>query len=716
MVSDQPTPDSESPNNNSISDSINNPIRPEAFERFAKTDSADSTDVMQGLKAATVYIDNRNIGNYFEQEAQIHGSVTGRDANWRVSHASPEIVGQILAEHIEKIGRVYVEPSRYSQARLRLNEYHILVLQGQANFGKQTTALHLLNELCDRDILEMNPAIADLSQVQCLPNHSYLIDTLTPTENHPSKLEPHTLKQLSRTLQQIDSYLVITIDEYWEISQALLDDYVLTWNELPTCEKALEKHLRWNLKAEAPSTEIQALLQTETVQDLLTNKLLPKDIDRLSELLSTVVNQELTLEEALSQFSIRVRQQVELWFHDHLELKQRLFFITLAVLSGSKYKAVDDASQRLFEIAQSCSNSENTSIVESVFDSPRRVFLKDVCASVEQGLENTERGRSPIEIIKLDNTAFQPEILFYAWHEYNRLRDPLLTWLYELGSHPNLDLRIKAAAAVGELSKYDFTAVLDKVLRPWANAQEPKLQKLAALSLSIPVFDSLIAPQVLGLLHSWSGLRNNPRLRFTATIAYGGIGLRFLDVAMRDLFAIAQSANESLFSAVAESITLLFQADKFAVLLTIQSWNEQARTTDETQFSLMIFWLLMHRATRPEGHLQWSTMLWLLWQEREQIKQSPHLPHVYEDVIHGLIQQSLRFRSTRSLVLEELHRWLQLSDSDRRLYPILGRLFYQLMTQGTDHERQRLMSYLKRWALNAPDNTASKIYRKLNGF
>jgi len=714
LVSKQENPENIPPENDGIN--------PEEFERFIKDDNADTNELSKGLKYGITYIDNRSFGNYFEQDAQIYGNVSVRDYGKRSASSSKEIFGQVLIENIEKIRSVYIETSVYARISSTLNNKHVLVLWGAPKFGKQTTAVRLLSCVSESEIFEINPAIEDLNLFECSSNKSYLIDTLTPSSGEGQKIDSYILKRLSQKFKQKNSYLIITVDSRWHFPQDYLDEYIFSFRALPTSEETLEKHLQWYLKNQAIESDIRALIQADPVQTMLKNKLLPGDLDQLAELLGRVVRKECELEQALSHFNVRVKQQVESWFEQHLDFSQRIFFITLAILNGCKYQAVDDASQRLQLLSQSLPDKEGATNADPIFERTRSSFLKDVCASLAQGSENTERGLSPVEIVKLDNSGFQPAILSFVWHEYNRLREPLLILLHELGADPSFDVRSRAAAAIGELSRYDFTAVLEKVLYPWANSQDQRLQKLAALALSIPIFDSNLAPQVLGLLHDWSGVSNNLRLRWTATVAYGGyVGLRFPDVALRDLFAIAKSGNEFLFLAVAESITMLFQAGRllsvqyFNILETIQVWTKEAKSEDDKILSLLIFWLLMHKAklTVDSSNNNLPTILWLIWKEKEQVKQSDNSTQEYQEIVIFLVQQSLKSKPTRKLVLEELHSWLKLADYDRRLYPVLGSFFYSLIRQGNRREKDRIVASLERWASIESSNIASKILAKI---
>lgn len=701
----------EKPEQLNKSEGVEKSNRTSSAEEFIKKFVGEDTvrninEFVQGLGAANVYIDARSGGAYFTDQVDITGDVIGGNQTKSTKRSSvKEVAGQILSANIEKVRSVYVETSSYKQAKSVLDEKHVLILQGDPHLGKQTTAIHLLSLLEVEEIFEIDPAVPDLSSFQGEAKQLYVIDTLAA--DSAGKLSSYLLNGLSRKLREQHSYLVITIDSRVQISQEILGEYILNWNVLPTPEQLLEKHLRWYLKDQGMLDSSYALVQSDSVRELLNNKLLPGDIDRLAILLSKVVSQDLTLDEALARFSVRAYQQVKSWFSQERNLSQRVFMISLAVLSGSSYQAVVDASQSLQSLIKSPLENEQPTDSEPVFDTIRSQRLKEVFAHLVQGYENTDFGRSPVELIEFDNPAFQPAVLSYVWHEYERLRQPLLVWLHELGSHRDFEVRIRAAAAVGELSKYAFRDVLDQVLRPWANCQDRRLQRLAALALSIPVFESDLAPQVLGLLHSWSTLKNNSRLALTATTAYGGyVGLRFPDVALRDLFAIAQSQDAFLFSAVVESVVSLFEAGRLVpsqyltVLNALGEWTGQTKITTANQLGLLIFWELMHEAKVPAGsnNNNVPTLLWLAMESQ-----------VYEDAIACLLRRALNMKPTRISVLNKIYDWLKLADYDHRLYRVLGRIIYTLVAQGTERERERILYKLTQWASIEQPNAASKI-------
>jgi hypothetical protein len=681
------------------------------------TQNDNIRELHQYLKAATtVYIDNRCIGNYLEGNARNYGSMAGKDIIGSVT--DEEVAGQVLVENVDKIRSVYVRTANYDRAQQILKDKHLLILWGDRNFGKQTTGIHLLSSLSNNEILEVNPAIEELSLFECETQQAYIIDTLA--SNSAEKLSFYVMNVLSKKLVNQNSYLVITIDSRTSIDRYELHSYLTHYDDFPPSNLLLEKHLVWYTKKQVVLADDKySLAQKDVLQKILTSKLLPGQLDRLAVLLAKVAGAELTFEEALARFSLLADDHIERWFGNNPSLAQVTLMISLAVLNKSKYQTVLNASKSLQFIIQSL--SEDASNSESVFSTRLSQQLKEVSAHLVQGYKITKLRRDPVELIEFDNPSLQPAVLSYVWQEYHTVRQPLLKWLYELGLDKDLDVQVKVAAAVGELSKYDFGFICEQILLPWANCKKRHLQKLAALSLGIPIFESELAPQVLTLLHQWSTLKNNIYLRWTAATAYGGyVGLRFPSTALRDLLAIAKGGSSTIaqpgdlqfLPAVTSSVVNIFEAGRvLSVLKALKAWSNCSQTKLSHQLGLFIFWMLM-RSNKAIANSSTPALLELAKQDR-----------VYENLVICLLQRSLDIKylsiirefRLRDRVEQEIYNWLKQVDEDPKheLYSTIGQIIFALAVQGTKQEQGRILARLEGWKSNQKSNAARKILGKI---
>lgn len=437
------------------------------------------------------------------------------------------------------------------------NKKRLVILYGSTKLGKRASAIRLLTQVNISEILELDPTILDLATFNYAVGKAYIINSLRPTETSGLRVTQHILRHLSDILKQQDSYFIITADPYYLDLSHLQDDYLLTWQDLPDRQMTLARHLEWHM----PDAQLaDKLLSTSEVQSTLTEISNPSDIDRFAFLLAKVARNELSLSDAIFLLGVHIQQAVESWFHDHRDLRQRVFLITLSVLSGVKYQVVEEESERLIKMLCTMPNSTESSPVESTFDKTRTELLQDTWAQLQQGQENTEWGLSPIEIVSLKNPGYQPAVLAYVWHEYANLRKTLLQWIYQLGIYHRTEVRQRLAVAVGTLSRHDFRTVLDDVVRNWAKSDDSNLWALAALSLSVAAQDNNLAPQVLKLLRHWSRLTDSPSLCWTAVLALGYVSWRFPDASMRDLHTIANSGSDALILGVGTAVTMVFSA------------------------------------------------------------------------------------------------------------------------------------------------------------
>jgi len=664
------------------------------------------------------YVDNRSGGIFFNDSVSIKGDVIGRDQSKQikdsaVNYSIDEKAVHIPSGELKKLSTVYVAPSLYNQAKKILEDKHLLIIHGQSHWGKWSSAIHLLFILYNQKIFEINPDIKIDELLKFQPDNGigYIIDTLIPES--AEKLKANVIKELSNKLKKIGSHLIITIDSNVYLIKDEINDYVLVWNEIPNRTEILKKHLNYYLVTDDQICDGFDLIKTETVQQVLQNFLLPGEIDRLAELLSRVVRKELSLEEALARFEAHAQQQVEMWFKTHSSIEQRTFMLSLAVLNGASYDDVLYADQQLHALIKPISAEKELKIIDSIFENTSSSRVKEARAQIKKGYVDTEFGRSPVDLIAFDNPSFQPIVLRYAWQEYDRLRELLLNWLYDLGLSIKFSIRARAAAAVGAISKYNFIQVREKVLLPWANHDDDRVRTSAALLLGIPAWESEFAAQVLGLLHHWSTLRNNWKLCWTAAAAYGGlVGLRFPDSALRDLFNIACSGDLRLFGVVNYGIINLFRFGRmasdyyFKVIDTLFDWVINQKNKIIAVFGLFIF-LQLSLEDKIETNVSKElipTILWIAQQSEE-----------YKDKVASLWQNALNYKATRIFALDALRQWLSIADNNEQTYQSIEQIIVCLAVQGTGREKERLYFYLNRWTNDSKNRSksASKILTKL---
>lgn len=667
-------------------------------------------EILRGQQAAAVYIDARSGGVFFGAEAHISGDVVGREQQ-RTTFRSAGLghvnvgIGSVVAAVLDKTNTVYSKTDLLSQATTILEKKRLLILWGQAHWGKWTTALYLLAGLHENKVFEISPEVSldDLYTLDWIADHGYGIDTLAFDQT--DRLTVFNLQRLSNKLRERHTHLIITVDSQAALSKEVLNQYGLNWREVPEQSSVLSNHLDWYATGDKDlQCKVEEICQNEAIQDFLKMRLLPGDLDRLVELLTRVARGEIGLEEVLARFAVYARQQVATWFEEHTKLEDRTLMISVAVLNGAGYNDVIELDKRLqVLIVPSTAETITPTGIEYYFGQTTEQRVQEICAHLVPGFEETEFGRNPIKRIELDNPAFQPAVLHYIWHAYGRLRQILLAWLQEAGQHANFDVRIRVAAAVGELSKYDFGYIRRDILLSWANHQDKRVRHAAAFALGIPTWDGLLAPQVLGLLHHWSTLTNNWRLCWTAAAAYGGlVGIRFPNTALRDLREIAQHGDIRLLGVVSSSVSALFRMGEVAdvyylyVFDALLSWTATLKNNIVGLTGSIIFLnLALNVQVVNLDSSKCPTLLWLSQEEPQHF-----------DAVVTLWMRAFNTKATRKLAATVLRKWLIFVDEDMRLYPTIERLVLAIAPVETSRERERLCFYLSRWGESPREDLA----------
>lgn len=669
----------------------------------------DSDERLGGLRRGrepfSVYIDARSGGAYFAGEAHVGRDVVGRDQRTTAPTDRPDLgaMATVVAEEtVRKIRAVYEKTPSYRQVRRVLETRRVAILFGQHHVGKWATALHLLSETDQGGISEINPDI-DLDGLMGFGfeyGRRYVVDALRP--EIAERLNTFVLNRLSTTLESRSSQLVLTIDSRAALARETVGDYLVTWSEAPDQKVVLERHLDWYLSEAKTNANVRELLAVEGVHDLLENHLAPGEIDRLAELLAQSACGEISADEALQRFEVRAQQDVERWFRTHTDLSDCTFMIAVAVLNGASYQAVANAAARLQKLLEALEpaapEADDPPTGTRIFARTRTQRMKEVGARLESGYQLAEFGLSPVELVRLENLSMQLAVVRHVWHEHDTVRGPLLSWLEELGRHGSFEVSDRAAAAVGKLTEYDFGHLRAEVLLPWANSEDQRARDAAAAALGVPAWGSDAAPQVFGLLHHWSTLDGNPRLRWTAAAAYGGLaGLRFPELALYGLRRILNAGEPDLLGVCSRSLLYLFNAGAYApglhrlVLETLAGWSTEWEPSSVLTISTLGIVLRLAYAaelepTRAPGQY-WPTMLWLFDTDGPE-----------RATTVALLRQALDTKPTRGAALEVIRRWTLVADVNDDVASALESLSLELSYGPHGRERERLQVAFSRWA------------------
>jgi hypothetical protein len=308
-------------------------------------------------------------------------------------------------------------------------------------------------------------------------------------------------------------------------------------------------------------------------------------------------------------------------------------------------------------------------------------------------------------LVRLVNPWLVPAVLGTVWQEYDLLSGALLKWLRAAGDDPDPGVRLRAAAAAGWLSQYDFAALRMELFLPWATGTS-RAAWAAADAHGQAAWIPGTAPLVLALLDVWAGQDGSYDLWWTAAVAYGGdAGVAYPNVALDHLLAIAEKDDPRARGVVAGSLVRLLAAGgRFTpehaafTLAGLAGWLEHspgAALTAQAGYTEML-----RRASDPD------------WPSTRDYWRRLAAPEA-RDSSARLLRAALTSRASRDDALESVEALTRAGDSDPQLLADLAALLGEVTAAG-GNDRDRLVYYLSRWGAGPdPSPAASDLADQL---
>ncbi|MER5772406.1 hypothetical protein [Streptomyces sp. NPDC001985] len=207
-------------------------------------------------------------------------------------------------------------------------------------------------------------------------------------------------------------------------------------------------------------------------------------------------------------------EQVREWFHRHRDPDALAFALAAAVLEDSGYLTVAEAAIRL-----------RTALSEPV-TAPPDVRFRDRLADEQSWLrlEPAPEGGPPR--VRFRSALLRQVVLACAWTTLDGRRDALLEWLRRLLTHPDLEVRARAAVAAGVLAWADHHYAVHRFLTSWAGSTSWPVRQAAATALGVAGSRADTEDPVWELLRTWASSGTSAharRLAGTAANAVGGL-------------------------------------------------------------------------------------------------------------------------------------------------------------------------------------------------
>jgi hypothetical protein len=688
-------------------------------ERVPEGSDDDSLSLIERLNLKPgpnlhVTIDRRRYGIY--SEGNIHAdNVAGHDALIQ-SRLIDESTGlavrfsPISEARLNKLIKVTIRSGDYARYKRVLDDHRLLILYGPRGAGKGAAAVDLLGQ--KSSIVEIDPLITP-TQLSAIDFHcddpagsAYIVDNLTGST--AQNLSAFAVRDLSRKLSAVNASLVITIDDRAKLDRELeVSEYVVKFVGHPPPEEMLRQHLLFYHEGEVDAVdrlisaygvdEVRALCQGRNAASL----------DALAAALTDGHAVGLSLPDALLQKGLNADEQIQNWFQEDHDVSALALILAVAVLDGCSYQTLARHSARLQGLLMAKIGKEPV-LDQSVLTRSRTERLREVMAHTTHDYQHTEFGITPVDAVSFDYDWLAEGVLTAVWREYDILAESLLQWIRAVSDDSDVNVRLRAAWAVGNLARLNFASIRQQVLLPWISSGTRRSARCAAEALGVAAGDDNLAISVLSLLRHWATV-NNPNLNWTAVVAYGtNVGLKFLDEAMEALKQIGCRQPSPLIEEVHESLHLLFfslgafdpgvAAD---FLENLHGWSTAAaepRLLALRQFAYLLG--IASEAQSPLGREAWT----LLCRDEVIVR------------VAGLTRLCLAERETRAQTLQSLRRIVDMTESDAGTMTSVQQILKYVATGpgAAPRDRERLLHYLGNWAVQgSKSNVAARFLTEI---
>ncbi len=487
---------------------------------------------------------------------------------------------------VETIERPYVPASGYGalSAAVVDPQRRLVVVRGRSGSGKAAALLHALTGgVGDVTVMRLDTRtdLATLAPAQLPDCQVIVLDDLTA--QHLDALDENTVDRLSAELLGANRWLGLTVTDDLPINSAV-EAVVVDIGDPPTPRQVFDRLLEYGLDP-APR---ERLLADPAVAQLLDEQLTPatalRRAARLAQRLSRPGHEPAVLVAAVrTQIDDRDRDECVQWFRTLPGLRAHCMALALAVLNGQPREEVTAAADRLVELIAPRPDRPEPGPAVDPFGQDAGVPLATLRAVATPATRTRAEGEIRITELRYRDALFPSWVLRHAWDEHDSARAHVVTWLRELGGHPNQDVRMRVAAAVGVLATGAFEFVYAQIISSWARDDDETLRDSAALALGPPCRDEQLRHTVGTLVQGWLGTADEPLLQATAARTFGGdAGLARPSHALRQLALLAEVDDIAVAVAVARSLGELVVQGTAAlagrVLADITGWVDQRRT------------------------------------------------------------------------------------------------------------------------------------------
>lgn len=600
----------------------------------------------------------------------------------------------------------YVKPTNFAATLQKLMHHHLVVLSGRPGTGRESAARELLTEAIQLRGNEKNALGSRVVAAKDLPFiEKWSTDApagllcrfdVPLTETAESSGEAYGdgwIAAAKQRLSAVGAFLVIVGALPSSTGKRTGEQSHVTVTDLGAVDSAevLRRHLL-DLDDSIEPSQIEGIIEDPQVRSFLLEWSEPRYLTYAAHIACESLDAGVSLSESLR--GIRdPRPFVAQWFLENEHASEALAFtVSVAVLEDSSYLTVADAANRLLRDIELYPRAR-TSIR----------FQRDVLAQhtlVKAYSAEIDKSADAPRTMRFRNTLVQPAVLEYLWMQFDDVRPALLTWLSELISQRNTEVRARAATAAGMLALQDLEYALDRFLTHWASSKEYARRQAAAIALGFVASQPEFAEEIWHLVADWAETAGsgNQRLPSTAAIMLGGpLGTREPARTLALAQKLLRLGGWSLLETISVAVLQVASGGHGSeVLRALVSWTSMDGDESLALKSLVVF-VVVASAAKTEPEPKWPD-------------EGQHATNESALLIDALMEagnsryefpelwgRALSSREVRPIALQALRDWLRAVDRGVANYNVILDTLAGVADRG-ERDFQRLEYHLHAWA------------------
>jgi hypothetical protein len=518
-------------------------------------------------------------------------------------------------EDTNRIRDTFVDSDSRKHLVEQLDSERVVVLAGQADSGREYTAQAALLWWAHGSPHEEGRRTA-LLMVSGDPSHvkpgslrkrtGYVLDATRAawTRRNPQEV----LRHLDHLADVLSGCFVVLTGPDGLLGQSSIRHVP------PRPVEVFERWMKYELTRLGKSGLFETAYQMRGLEDFAAEKRPPAESARLARESAAVLCRSGLLEDVIAGQPDELKNEARKLLSSNDPLPQRCFLISVAILNELPVVTVSRAASLLMELVRGEPSAREQP------DQPTWEWLPDWLEYAQADCDQTDDANG-IRRIRLRRPHLAAAVLEIVWQEGQSIRDPVLTWLEELSKHPDRDVRIKVAHAIGRLATYDFDVIDAEFLSPWSSASSRQSQQwLAAWAFEAAAHVEKTSGRVLDRLRSWSA-KGAVKQQTVVARAYGSrIGVDWIEDALAAFQRISLRSPQRqryIHDAVARSLTEIYTRETApAILSELAKWIEKQHPGLRRTAALA----LTRLASEGEGQrsrLQLDEIDDELWQETE---------------------------------------------------------------------------------------------------